>query len=46
MRKTRAKQLKAKVIADAQERGITLSIQKLKTVTRKLKDNYTKELSR
>ncbi len=46
MRKTRAKQLKQKVIADAQERGITLSQQKLKAVTRKLKDNYTKELSR
>lgn len=46
MRKKRAKQLKAKVIADAKEKGIILNPANLQYHYRKLKGNYTKELSK
>lgn len=46
MRKKRAKQLKAKVISDAKEKGIVLNPAKLEYYYNKLKSNYKNELSK
>lgn len=46
MRKKRAKQLKAKVISDAKEKGVVLNPMKLEYHYNKLKKSYKTELAK